>query len=71
MTEEQTDQIYLDHNATTPTDRRVLDAMLPYFTDVFGNPSSVEHIHGNRAQAAVAKARAQVAAHIGALTGPH
>lgn len=66
MTEEQTNPIYLDHNATTPTDRRVLDAMLPYFTDVFGNPSSVEHIHGNRAQAAVAKARAQVAAHIGA-----
>lgn len=58
--------IYLDHNATTPTDRRVLDAMLPYFTEVFGNPSSVEHIHGNRAQAAVAKARAQVAEHLGA-----
>lgn len=58
--------LYLDHNATTPTDARVLAAMLPYFTDVFGNPSSVEHIHGNRAQAAVAKAREQVAAHIGA-----
>lgn len=58
--------IYLDHNATTPTDRRVVDAMLPYFTEVFGNPSSVEHIHGNRAQTAVAKARDQVAAHLGA-----
>jgi cysteine desulfurase len=44
----------------------VLDAMLPYFTEVFGNPSSVEHVHGNRAQAAVSKARAQVAAHLGA-----
>ena len=58
--------IYLDHNATTPTDPRVVDAMLPYFTKVFGNPSSVEHVHGNMAQAAVAKARAQVAAHLGA-----
>lgn len=62
----QGDPIYLDHNATTPTDRRVLDTMIPYFTEVFGNPSSVEHIHGNRAQAAVAKARMQVAAHLGA-----
>ena len=58
--------IYLDHNATTPTDRRVVEAMLPFFTEVFGNASSVEHIHGNRAQAAVTKARAQVAAHLGA-----
>lgn len=60
------DPIYLDHNATTPTDRRVVAAMLPYFTEVFGNASSVEHVHGNRAQSAVAKARAQVAAHLGA-----
>ena len=66
MSAEGADPIYLDHNATTPTDRRVLAAMLPYFTEVFGNPSSVEHVHGNRAQAAVAKARAQVASHIGA-----
>ncbi len=58
--------LYLDHNATTPVDKRVLDAMIPYFTEVFGNPSSVEHVHGNRAQAAVTKARAQVAAHLGA-----
>ncbi|WEJ99482.1 MAG: cysteine desulfurase family protein [Candidatus Sphingomonas phytovorans] len=58
--------LYLDNNATTPTDRRVVDAMLPYFTEVFGNPSSVEHLHGNRAQAAVARARSQVAAHLGA-----
>lgn len=66
MTAAGADPIYLDHNATTPTDRRVLAAMLPFFTEVFGNPSSVEHVHGNRAQAAVAKARIQVAAHIGA-----
>lgn len=57
---------YLDHNATTPTDPRVVDKMMPYFTDVIGNPSSVEHIHGNRAQAAVKAAREQVAKAIGA-----
>lgn len=66
MIASERDPIYLDHNATTPTDRRVVDAMLPFFTEVFGNASSVEHIHGNRAQAAVTKARAQVAAHLGA-----
>lgn len=57
---------YLDHNATTPADPRVVDKMLPYFTEVIGNPSSVEHIHGNRAQAAVKAAREQVAKAIGA-----
>ena len=66
MSVQDSDPIYLDHNATTPTDPRVLAAMLPYFTEIFGNPSSVEHVHGNRAQAAVTRARAQVAAHIGA-----
>lgn len=66
MTGRSDEPLYLDHNATTPVDRRVLAAMLPYFTEVFGNASSVEHIHGNRAQAAVTKARAQVAAHLGA-----
>jgi cysteine desulfurase len=58
--------IYLDHNATTPVDSRVLDAMMPYFTGVFGNPSSVEHSHGHAAQAAVAQARASIARAIGA-----
>lgn len=58
--------LYLDHNATTPTDPRVVDKMLPFFTDIFGNPSSVEHVHGNRAQAAVKAAREQVAQAIGA-----
>ena len=66
MTSQTEAPLYLDNNATTPTDRRVVDAMLPYFTEVFGNPSSVEHVHGNRAQAAVAKAREQVAKHLGA-----
>lgn len=58
--------LYLDHNATTPVDPRVVDRMLPYFTEVFGNPASVEHVHGNRAQAAVKQAREQVAHAIGA-----
>lgn len=58
--------LYLDNNATTRTDPRVVEAMLPYFTEDFGNPSSVEHLHGNRAQAAVKQAREQVAGAIGA-----
>lgn len=58
--------LYLDHNATTPVDPRVMDRMLPYFTEVFGNPASVEHVHGIRAQAAVKQAREQVAHAIGA-----
>jgi cysteine desulfurase len=57
---------YLDHNATTPADPSVLEAMLPFFSEVFGNPSSVEHQHGNAAQQAVADARAKVASAIGA-----
>lgn len=61
--------LYLDNNATTRTDPRVVEAMLPYFTEDFGNPSSVEHVHGNRAQGAVKRAREQVAAAIGAREG--
>lgn len=57
---------YLDHNATTPVDPRVVDAMLPYFTGTFGNPSSVEHAHGHVAQSAVAMARSKVASALGA-----
>lgn len=53
--------IYLDYAATTPVDSRVLDAMLPYFRDSFGNPSSV-HRYGQRAEAAVEEARETVAA---------
>ena len=58
--------IYLDNNATTPLDRRVLEAMMPYLTDSFGNASSHNHVFGWTAAEAVAKARAQVAEAIGA-----
>ncbi len=59
------DPIYLDYNATTPVDPRVLDAMLPYLAVHYGNPSS-DHVYGQRAKAAVEAARAEVAALIGA-----
>ena len=55
------DMIYLDYAATTPVAPRVLDAMLPYFRESFGNPSSV-HRYGQRAEAAVEEAREAVAA---------
>jgi cysteine desulfurase len=58
--------IYLDYQATTPTDPRVVDAMLPYFTQVFGNPHSRSHRYGWDAEEAVEKARAQVAHIVGA-----
>lgn len=59
------DRTYLDYAATTPVDERVLAAMLPYFRDVFGNPSSV-HIFGQRAEAALEEARQAVAGLLGA-----
>ncbi|HET6183016.1 MAG TPA: aminotransferase class V-fold PLP-dependent enzyme [Acetobacteraceae bacterium] len=58
--------VYLDNQATTRCDPRVLAAMLPYFTEEYGNPHSVEHAMGLRAEAAVEAARAEVAALIGA-----
>ncbi|MFA7438431.1 IscS subfamily cysteine desulfurase [Castellaniella sp.] len=53
--------IYLDHAATTPVDSRVLEAMLPWLAQDFGNPASTSHAWGWRAQEAVEQARAQVA----------
>jgi cysteine desulfurase len=58
--------IYLDRHATTPVDSRVLAAMLPYFTEHFGNPSSTTHQYGWAAEAAVSQARSSIAAAIGA-----
>ena len=58
--------IYLDHHATTPVDRRVVEAMTPFFTEAFGNPSSRHHAFGWAARDAVAAARRQVADLIGA-----
>src|SRR5690348_12864276 len=58
--------IYLDNNATTRVDSRVLDAMLPYFTDVFGNAASSGHPFGRAAMKAVSEARASIARSINA-----
>ncbi|MFP8881949.1 MAG: cysteine desulfurase family protein [Myxococcota bacterium] len=58
--------VYLDHHATTPVDPRVVEAMSPYAFDDFGNASSSSHVFGWRAEAAVALARENLAAAIGA-----
>jgi cysteine desulfurase len=57
--------IYLDHNATTPVDRRVLEKMLPYFCEVYGNAASIDHLHGNKAKQAVDEARQAIAKGLG------
>lgn len=58
--------VYLDYSATTPVDERVVQAMLPWLTERFGNPASRSHAYGWDAEEAVERARAQVAALIGA-----
>jgi cysteine desulfurase len=58
--------IYLDNHATTPVDERVLTAMLPYFSEHFGNPSSINHIYGWETEAAVKKSREILATAINA-----
>ena len=58
--------IYLDHNATTPVDPRVIEAMLPAFTEHFGNPASHTHAYGWAAARLVERAREQIAAALGA-----
>lgn len=58
--------IYLDYQATTPLDRRALDAMLPFLQEEFGNPHSIQHGFGRKAEAAVEQARANIADLIGA-----
>jgi cysteine desulfurase len=57
---EQKDKIYLDYAASTPVDQRVLDAMLPYFTQIYGNPSSI-HYYGQQAENALENARDRMA----------
>ena len=60
------DPVYLDHHATTPLDERVLEAMLPYLREEFGNAASRTHPHGWRAEAAVESARERLADMLGA-----
>ena len=66
VTEKMPDSpIYLDHHATTPCDPRVVDAMLPFFATIFGNPASLTHEQGRRAANAVEDARIGIARFFG------
>jgi cysteine desulfurase len=58
--------IYLDNNATTPCDPRVVEKMLPYFSEIYGNPANGYHFQGRNAAKAIDKARGQIAQLIGA-----
>ena len=61
MEKNMTKPIYLDSHATTPVDPRVLDTMIPYFTEKFGNASSIDHSIGNNASVAVDESRVTIA----------
>ena len=61
-------RVYLDHTATTPLDPRVLEAMIPYFSEIFGNASSV-HWYGQQAKAVLERSRETIARAIGAEPG--
>ena len=61
-----TKPVYLDYSATTPVDPRVVDKMVPYLYERFGNPASHSHAYGWEAEKAVEEARGHVAALIGA-----
>ena len=58
--------IYMDNHATTPVDPRVVEAMLPYFTETFGNAASIDHLHGHAALEAVESSRSSIARFINA-----
>jgi len=60
------DLIYMDNHATTRVDPRVVEAMLPYFTELYGNSGSINHCYGHVAQDAVDRSRASIAAALGA-----
>jgi cysteine desulfurase len=61
------DVVYMDHHATTPCDPRVVEKMLPYFTEHFGNAASITHQHGRKASMALEDARIAVARFFGVL----
>ena len=53
--------VYLDHHSTTPVDQRVLEEMIPYFSDLWGNAASRDHAYGAQAKLAVDEARQRLA----------
>jgi len=57
--------IYLDNNASTPTDRAVVDAIVPFFTEIYSNPSSTLHMHGNMALESIREAQETIAEYLG------